>query len=209
MADKPLNIYQRINEVRKKAPHIKKDASVQGYKAVTHDAVTALLHKHLVEFGIVTRQTLSETKLLEAGTTKNGTIQRMLDNQYDVDFINIDNPDDRMTVRVQAQAIDTGDKAPGKAMSYAMKYALLKTFNIETGDNEESRSEMFERKEQQRSLVDNEQIEALKRLIAKSESNIDDLLGFYKKESLEAMNQAQRADLQQKLHQKIKKQEQK
>jgi hypothetical protein len=33
--------------------------------------------------------------------------------------------------------IDNQDKGPGKAMSYAVKYAMLKTFCLETGDDPE------------------------------------------------------------------------
>ena len=35
--------------------------------------------------------------------------------------------------------MDNADKAPGKALSYAKKYAVLKLFEIETGEDEESR----------------------------------------------------------------------
>jgi hypothetical protein len=35
--------------------------------------------------------------------------------------------------------MDNQDKAPGKALSYAKKYAVLKLFEIETGEDEESR----------------------------------------------------------------------
>ena len=52
-----MNIYQRINEVRKEVEYVQKDASVSagggGYKAVTHDMVTAVLRKSLVKHGIV------------------------------------------------------------------------------------------------------------------------------------------------------------
>jgi hypothetical protein len=42
-------------------------------------------------------------------------------------------------VTLPSHALDNGDKAPGKAISYATKYALLKTFLLETGEDEESR----------------------------------------------------------------------
>ncbi len=35
--------------------------------------------------------------------------------------------------------MDNADKAPGKALSYAKKYAVLKLFEIESGEDEESR----------------------------------------------------------------------
>ena len=31
--------------------------------------------------------------------------------------------------------IDTGDKAPGKAMTYSDKYSLLKAYKVATGDD--------------------------------------------------------------------------
>ena len=52
-----------------------------------------------------------------------------------VEFVNIDNPDDRFCVEHYGYGIDTQDKGVGKAVSYAYKYALLKTFALETGEN--------------------------------------------------------------------------
>jgi hypothetical protein len=59
---------------------------------------------------------------------------------YDFHFVSIDNPEDRISIRIQAHAMDNADKAPGKALSYAKKYAVLKLFEIETGEDEESRA---------------------------------------------------------------------
>lgn len=205
-----LNIYQRINEVRKKVSYVIKDGEVSTgkskYKAVTHDAVTAILRSHLIEQGIITRQTLKTTKTDDAGVTKFGTVQKMVDNVYQIDFINCDDPNDLMSIEVQAQSIDTSDKSPGKAMSYAMKYALLKTFNIETGENEESRQEMYERKQQQIELTKNKQVKALEALIDSTGSDMEKLLSHYNVESLEAMNQVQIADLNNQLKRKQEKQ---
>jgi hypothetical protein len=43
-------------------------------------------------------------------------------------------------VIVSAHANDQGDKAPGKALSYAVKSAILKVLMIETGESDESRN---------------------------------------------------------------------
>jgi hypothetical protein len=58
---------------------------------------------------------------------------------YDFTFANIEDAADQIVIRIEAHAMDNSDKAPGKALSYAAKYALLKVFNIETGEDEESR----------------------------------------------------------------------
>ena len=141
----PLNIYQRINEVRKKAHYAKKDKEVtgQGYKAVTHDAVTALLRNHLIDHGIVVVPRLVGSTVTDIGKTKSGTPVIRYSARYDVDFVNCDSPDDKVTVPSEAHANDHGDKAPGKAASYATKYAMLKLFSIETGEDDEGRVEPY------------------------------------------------------------------
>lgn len=138
-----MNIYQRLNEVRKKVEYIRKDAKVQGYKAVTHDAVTSEVRPHLIENGVMIVPRLRESAYIDTGTTTgSGTPWMRYEATYEIDFVNIDSPEDHITLPIESHALDQGDKAPGKAMSYAVKYALLKVLNIETGENEEGRQEM-------------------------------------------------------------------
>lgn len=145
LVEKPLNIYQRINEVRKKVWYAKKDKVVQGqgYKAVTHDAVTALVRNPLIDHGILIVPRLITSTITVIGETKNGTPMIRYEALYEIDFVNCDDPEDRITVPIESHANDSGDKAPGKAASYATKYAILKVFNIETGEDEESRVEPY------------------------------------------------------------------
>jgi hypothetical protein len=136
------NIYQRLNEVRKAVQYLQKDASVTGYRAITHDYVTSEVRPHLIENGIMVVPRQSSYELRDTGkTTKNGIPFTNYIGVYDFDFVNIDEPQDKVTVRIGAMSEDTADKGAGGAISYAMKYAFLKLFNIETGDSEESRYE--------------------------------------------------------------------
>lgn len=50
-------------------------------------------------------------------------------------FVNIDNPSEFIETIVYGDGLDTGDKAPGKAMTYADKYALMKAYKLSTGDD--------------------------------------------------------------------------
>lgn len=138
-----LNIYQRINEVRKSCPYIKKNKEVTGagtYMAVTHDHVTAELRPYLIAQGIVIVPRLLESRVADTGTTtKSGIPIIRYEARYEVDFVNMDDPADRVPVPIESHALDNGDKAPGKAASYATKYAMLKLFSIETGEHEEDR----------------------------------------------------------------------
>lgn len=136
-----LNIYQRINNVMKKVKYVQKDAKIQGYKAVTHDQVTSVLRQAMVDEGIVIVPSQHEGALLVGKDEKNKML--LYKGQYVVKFVNIDNPSDSMSMMIEAHANDNGDKAPGKALSYAVKSALLKVFCLETGENDESRAEAF------------------------------------------------------------------
>lgn len=132
-----LNLLQRINEVRKALPYIQKDARVDGkYSAVTHDAVTAMVRPLLIEHGIVSWPNLVSST---SCPREEGSKQFRHEATYDFTFANIEDPKDCLVIRIIGHAMDNADKAPGKALSYAMKYALLKLFNIETGEDEESR----------------------------------------------------------------------
>ncbi len=137
-----LNIYQRINAVMKEVEYIKKDATITGggtYQAVTHDNVTAVLRPYLVANGIVVRVEQLQSSVLQMRDKPAGIAMLLYSGDYAVHFVNIDNPEDFMTVFFNAHANDTGDKAPGKCASYAVKMAQLKTFSLETGESDEGR----------------------------------------------------------------------
>lgn len=129
---KSLNIYQRINEVMKEVSYVaKSDKKVNNmFRFVTHDSVVAVLRGPLVKHGIVIVP--SAVELTQDG---NRTVAKM-----EISFINIDDPADRFSVFYTGFGIDTQDKGPGKAYSYSYKYALLKVFALETGDDVEKDS---------------------------------------------------------------------
>ena len=135
-----LNLFQRINEIRKSINYVQKDKSVStgggSYKAVTHDAVTGMVREHMVKHGVVSYPVLVSSQSMPK---EDGAKQFRYEATYDIIFANVDKPDDTITIRIQAHAMDNADKACGKALSYAKKYALLKLFEIESGDDEESR----------------------------------------------------------------------
>lgn len=143
MTDKQPNIYQRINQVRRDVNYVRKDITVQGYMAVSHDMVTAALRDSLIENGIIiVSQIIGSATIQETGmATSKGTPIIRYEARFNIAFISEDNPADSVTQVVEAHANDMGDKAPGKALSYAAKYACLKLFSLETGEDDESRIE--------------------------------------------------------------------
>ena len=125
------NIYQRMNLVMKDITFIQKGLKkVNGqYTFASHDAVVGAVRKGLVDHGIIAIPCFYDI-------TVDG-------NKYSckvkMRFVNIDKPDDDIIIGCAGfgDGIDPQDKGPGKAMSYAYKYALLKVFALETGDDPE------------------------------------------------------------------------
>lgn len=187
-----LNIYQRINEVKKEVTYVQKDAKIQGYKAVTHDQVTAVLRGSMVEHGIVTTESFIESTFTPTGdSTKSGAKYFMYTAVFTINFVNIDEPKDLFSVNVESQSLDYGDKAPGKAQSYAMKYALLKTFGLETGENEEGRQEDFKQKRENKQILTKEQSEQLNNLLDETEANRPKFFSYFGVTKTEELSQGQ------------------
>jgi len=129
------NIYQRINAVMNLCEYVQKSGAAQG-KGVKYDEVIPMIRGHMISEGIaiVVRQLNMET----VSEVKN---QKVYQGHFEMDLVNIDKPEDKVTHSTFAQGMDGGDKGPGKANTYAVKVMLVKAFMIESGDDEESRSE--------------------------------------------------------------------
>lgn len=134
------NIYQRIKAVINEGLYVKRGSAGQG-TGVLYDEVIAVLTPHLVKHGIV----FNAEKSGEARSRETKKGNYIYECDFNIHYINVDSPEDRFTTFVEAHAGDAGDKAPGKAITYATKISLLKVFQIETGENDESREETKDR----------------------------------------------------------------
>tara|TARA_R110000796_G_scaffold70865_8_gene160855 strand:- start:1312 stop:1992 length:681 start_codon:yes stop_codon:yes gene_type:complete len=124
-----MNIYQRIHAIMSELKYIRKgDKQVNGqYSFAGHDEVTARCHEMLVKYRVVINPTVTS---FEQETNRTAVFLQLT-------FINIDNPSDTMITQSFGYGVDNQDKGPGKAISYAYKYGLLKVFALETGDDAE------------------------------------------------------------------------
>lgn len=162
MSDK--NIYQRINAVMKDCDYLQKKAAQQG-KGIKYDEVIAMLREHLIKHGVVM---VIRQPSMECLAGVDGTKQRIYQGSYEMDLINIDKPEEKVTHSTFAHGMDGGDKGPGKAHTYALKTMLVKGFAIETGEDEESRSEKIEKE----SPISVEQAKELKQLLQETNSDV-------------------------------------
>ena len=132
------NIYQKINEVMKNIEYLAKDDKVEfgttKYKAISEEKVTTAVREQLVKQGIVILPIQQESIVTELIRTDKSVNQRAdVHTKYRIQ--NIEDKEDYIEVESNGSGVDTQDKAVGKAMTYAYKYMLLRTFAIPTGED--------------------------------------------------------------------------
>ena len=149
------NVYQRISKVMQEVQYLGKDDMVvtnaysgAGYKAISEEKVTTEIRKSLIKNGIVIVPIeMEHTRDDEVLKDKSGNekVSRLATVNVKYRIQNIDDKDDYIVAVSSGTGVDTQDKAVGKAMTYAYKYLLLRTFAIPTGeDTDKISSEMYD-----------------------------------------------------------------
>lgn len=140
-----LNIHKKMLEASTKIERVAKNLTIEmgtskdgkkrTYKAVSEGDVLDAVKTIEMEMGIYSypySRRIVESSVLVNEYGKSSQFMR-IETVYR--FTNIDNPTEYIEVTTYGDGIDSGDKSPGKAMTYADKYALLKAYKIETGDD--------------------------------------------------------------------------
>lgn len=141
-----MNIYEKMlaitSELLAVAKNLKVGEGKSSYKAVGEAdvlaAVKPLEEKYKVYSYPFNRKILSESivtikKPYKDEITESNRFVMRLETTYR--FVNIEKPEEFIDIISYGDGIDSGDKAPGKAMTYSDKYALLKAYKIITGDD--------------------------------------------------------------------------
>jgi len=186
-----MNIYQRINAVMKDVSYVKKDAQVSGggqnYSAVTHDQVVSMVRASMVKHGIVCYPEQIKGEMLIMRDVSKDIKMHLYAGEYKIHFVGIDEGDE-VNVIVQAHANDNGDKAPGKCLTYAVKSAMLKIFNLESGVNDESREEERESKIKG---ITQEHLDELMQLVSKTGTDVNKFAAYMGKSKLHELFDSQ------------------
>ncbi len=121
-----LTLLQRLAQVQRAVDYIQKEKKAgMKYSIVSHDAVTAKVRPLMVELGVLYYPAHIEMTLVGNRTQMTAIIR----------FVSIDDDKDYIDVYSAGYGIDEQDKGPGKAISYSVKYALLKALGLESGDD--------------------------------------------------------------------------
>lgn len=183
---KEMNIYQKMLMIQTELGTVAKNLEVSTgkstYKAVSErdviDAVKPLEDKYHIYSHPIDRD-IVESAFLEKKTDRGTSKSFFVRIKTIYEFVNTDNPTERMTTVSYGDGIDTGDKAEGKAMTYADKYALMKMYKISTGDDpDQVASEEYEKKIPSQTPITSEAIAKIQSLYTTDE--IQTMLGNLK-----------------------------
>lgn len=141
-----MNIYEKLAAITAELNAVAKNLKVgegrSSYKAVGEAdvlaAVKPLEEKYKVYSypsarRIVDSDVLTTKKVYQGQENETSKFFMRVETTYR--FVNTENPEEVVEVTTYGDGVDSGDKAPGKAMTYGDKYALLKAYKIITGDD--------------------------------------------------------------------------
>lgn len=141
-----MNIYEKMlnitNEIQTVAKNLEVGTGQSKYKATGEaDVLKAVkelevknkVYSYPYSRQIVDREILQTESEYNGKVTKGNKIFMRLEIVYR--FVNIEKPEEYIDITTYGDGIDTQDKAPGKAMTYGDKYALMKAYKIITGED--------------------------------------------------------------------------
>jgi hypothetical protein len=104
-------------------------------------------------------------------------------------FVNVDAPEEHIDVTAYGDGIDSQDKAPGKASTYAIKYALISAYKIAAGtDPDQHGSESGQVTRAESNQIDKSMAVAVEAELRMVGVDIDETCKYYRVASLEALS---------------------
>ena len=202
-----LNLRQKLAEVRRRIGYIQKRGHNErfNYSYVTAADIAGSVGDILSELGVVVIPCL-ENITYESATGR-GETTRMARVVMAYTFSDVDSGEE-IVAKVAGQGLDPGDKAPYKAMTGALKYALLQSFLLATGDDpEDERADSRTAFGSERPITA-EQTRELQGLIEETGTDLERVLAYYKISALSEMTEASYRRALELLNRKLAKQSQ-
>lgn len=141
---KKMNVYQKINEVKKAVKNFTKDAETSGKGAYSYTSGTQILSaikEKMEEVGLLFIPVGTEHRGYQTYNYKNSygdnKTDFLVDGKLFYEWIDIDNPTDRQRVEFEyyGQQNDLS-KAFGSALTYSERYILLKSLGVPTDEDD-------------------------------------------------------------------------
>jgi len=179
-----LNLREKFAEVRRRLGYVQKRGHNErhNYSYVTAADLAGSVGDILAELGVVVIPQLQSIST-ETPRSSSDRIARVVMNYRFVDA----RSGEELTVRVPGEGADPGDKAPYKAMTGALKYALLQSFLLSTGDDPEDERANSRAALGSERVITPEQVRELQGLIEETGTELERVLAYYRISALGEM----------------------
>jgi len=184
-----LNLRQKLAEVRRRIGYIQKRGHNErfNYSYVTAADIAGAIGDILAELGVVVIPSL-ENITYESAASR-GETTRIARVVMAYTFADVDSGEE-IVAKVAGQGLDAGDKAPYKAMTGALKYALLQSFLLATGDDpEDERMDTRLIAPGSERPINTDEVHELEKLIAETGTDPQRVLAYYKVAALGEMTE--------------------
>lgn len=201
-----MNIFEKMSAITSDITNVAKNLNVgfgkNQYKAVGEADVLAAVkpaeEKHKVYSYPFDREIVESSIIVTKKADGTESRQQFMRIRTVYRFVDMENPSDYIDIITYGDGVDTQDKAPGKAMTYADKYGLLKAYKIITGDDpDQNASEDLKRKERKSDIgkqkVSETKLKATRKLMEEKGLREDYIFKSYKISSMEDLTEEQNA----------------
>ncbi len=132
-------VFAKILAVMGDVSHVVKDGmnQMQRYAYSSEYGVISAIRQSMIKHGLVIIPSVESVETRDVGETKSGTMQRMTTVTMKYAFVDAETGD-KFEACFAGVGIDVGDKGIYKAITGANKYAILKSFQLPTGDDPEA-----------------------------------------------------------------------
>lgn len=134
---KTMSIYEKLLEVRKSVPYLKKETKGHNCNYVKGSQVLGAVREKLDELGLLLRPEIISTTHQEAKyitMRQEEKIETLVKIDMLFTWYNVYKPEEKIECRWASMGQNERDKAIGSALTYAERYFLLKFFMIATDD---------------------------------------------------------------------------
>ena len=147
---KSLNLWQKLSAITGEVGVIAKDGtnSEQKYKFIEYAAVAGRLRELFAKYHVVVIPRMGDREVAEI-TSSYGKKGVAVTIHFEFTFRNADKPDETEVIPWVGEAADYGDKATNKAATAALKYCLMRTFNVSEKGDEDPDSTTIDRGRQE------------------------------------------------------------
>jgi hypothetical protein len=190
------NLRQKLAEVRRRIGYVQKRGhnEIFNYSYVAAADIAGAVGDILSQLGVLLVPSL-ESIAYEPARVTGAHVERVAHLIMTYTFTDVDTGE-ALTVKIPGEGLDIGDKATYKAMTGALKYALLQSFLLATGDDpEDERMNAMDRSvtssaSTSERVISEKELDDLRRLIEVTGTDLDRVLSYYKLCSLEEMTQS-------------------